>query len=228
MTGGSLRHRNLGVGDIGNAVDTVVDDHNYRNSRSRQKRQSLASRLIRLFIWTVLASLIFLLFNVPDQDNLLKFSSVCLSLTFINYIFLEYIQPFMKNTQKPNYKYWQQDKNLKKYIILATITGTVGLTGMSVNSDSTTTSETIMAVQQFSPVLISAKKTHNQLECGARDHYNLIGEHDESDYDINLDEEDHEPHEEIGKALVKVSSSIKYFILNGQSLRSSPGTIEVW
>ncbi|CAJ0641398.1 14999_t:CDS:2 [Entrophospora sp. SA101] len=156
MTGGSLRHRNLGVGDIGNAVDTVVDDHNYRNSRSRQKRQSLASRLIRLFIWTVLASLIFLLFNVPDQDSddffndlwekilslkkwkrqvldLLKFSSVCLSLTFINYIFLEYIQPFMKNTQKPNYKYWQQDKNLKKYIILATITGTVGLTGMSVS-----------------------------------------------------------------------------------------------
>ncbi|CAJ0922546.1 9304_t:CDS:2 [Entrophospora sp. SA101] len=209
MTGGSLRHRNLGVGDIGNAVDTVVDDHNYRNSRSRQKRQSLASRLIRLFIWTVLASLIFLLFNVPDQDNLLKFSSVCLSLTFINYIFLEYIQPFMKNTQKPNYKYWQQDKNLKKYIILATITGTVGLTGMSVS---------LWDVWGFfgAPLVISSFLMY--LECVVY----------RSDYDINLDEEDHEPHEEIGKALVKVSSSIKYFILNGQSLRSSPGTIEVW
>ncbi|CAH1765464.1 12862_t:CDS:2 [Entrophospora sp. SA101] len=159
MTGGSLRHRNLGVGDIGNAVDTVVDDHNYRNSRSRQKRQSLASRLIRLFIWTVLASLIFLLFNVPDQDT--------------------------------------------------TITGTVGLTGMSVS---------LWDVWGFfgAPLVISSFLMY--LECVVY----------RSDYDINLDEEDHEPHEEIGKALVKVSSSIKYFILNGQSLRSSPGTIEVW
>nr|CAG8433710.1 5507_t:CDS:2 [Entrophospora candida] len=80
---------------------------------------------------------------------------------------------------------------------------------MRLDSDSTITSETIMAVQQFSPVLIKCV---------------VYG----SDYDISLDEEDHETHEEIGKALVKVSSSIKYFILNGQSLRSSPGTIEVW
>ncbi|CAJ0826625.1 8227_t:CDS:2, partial [Entrophospora sp. SA101] len=86
---------------------------------------------------------------------------VCLSLTFINYIFLEYIQPFMKNTQKPNYKYWQQDKNLKKYIILATITGTVGLTGMSVKGSNdliiviTSATDGRIAIWEFSKKIYS-------------------------------------------------------------------------
>ncbi|CAG8625162.1 1040_t:CDS:2 [Acaulospora morrowiae] len=133
-----VRRRTIGI-----SMEDSSDDSSSTVTR-KSKRKSRITRLLTSIRWIVLSSLVCWLFDVPSSvqfilsldgwaRNLFYLSGISLSITFLIFLYLNFYLPYIKHTPPPNYRLWNRDETLKKYIPIATVTSTLGILGFIIS-----------------------------------------------------------------------------------------------
>ncbi|RHZ70611.1 hypothetical protein Glove_269g13 [Diversispora epigaea] len=138
-----LRKRTVDISIEDNSSDSSVDLSD-ATIRDKGKKQSRLSRILTSLRWIVVSWVIYWFFDVSSNvrrvlsskgwnRNLFYFSAMSLSFTFLVFIYLQVFLPLIRHTSKPNYKVWNQDETLKKFIPIATLTGVIGISGFIIS-----------------------------------------------------------------------------------------------
>ncbi|CAG8446964.1 2398_t:CDS:2 [Diversispora eburnea] len=107
-----LRKRTVGISIEDDSSDSSVDLSD-ATILDRGKKQSRLSRILTSLRWIVVSGVIYWFFEVSSN--------------------VQQVLSLKGNTSKPNYKVWNQDETLKKFIPIATLTGVIGVSGFTIS-----------------------------------------------------------------------------------------------